>query len=410
MNTLIESGPVAIFFIVGIIIVIALLVGTVKSLRSYVIRNGGLFPVDTIAYHDSYFPLKAAFKHWKLTTLVSGVSDSTKTPRPTVAIAIEDESRMVVEFTSDTLQHAREFAERVPALMDYLDYPNVRFLKAIEPKTIRIAFETGESKFLNGVYPYPISEVGQHIMTIPLGRTEEGDEVRIPVNCHTLVAGKTGGGKGSVMWSIFAGLAGRKDVAIHGVDLAGGVEFNMNRDVFTGPIITKAPDFANLVDALYEEMNTRLASMVFNKWRDMPISASNPRRYLAIDEAADIADWFNDKAFKLAFPDTERQFDELGRKARKTGIFIIAALQNPNVGTFPWARHFPQKVMLKMSQSQQINAIGQASLDTLDLSTVPATARGIAVVQDEQGEYQAVKVYYPDDEIISNLPMRGVAI
>ena len=69
-----------------------------------------------------------------------------------------------------------------------------------------------------------------------MGRRSDGAEWRLPIGPHTLVAGSSGSGKGSVFWSFAFGLApevraGR--VQLHGVDLKGGMEILMGAGLFS---------------------------------------------------------------------------------------------------------------------------------------------------------------------------------
>lgn len=62
---------------------------------------------------------------------------------------------------------------------------------------------------------------------VTMGRTEEGDDWRLRLGPHTLVAGASGSGKASIVWALLLGLAGAVRsgmVEVWGVDLKGGME------------------------------------------------------------------------------------------------------------------------------------------------------------------------------------------
>jgi S-DNA-T family DNA segregation ATPase FtsK/SpoIIIE len=85
--------------------------------------------------------------------------------------------------------------------------------------------------------------------SVPIGRTERGESWRLAIGPHTLVAGCSGAGKGSVFWSFALALApaaheGR--VQLHGIDLKGGMEILMGKELFT----TTATDESSAVVSL----------------------------------------------------------------------------------------------------------------------------------------------------------------
>src|SRR5699024_5512673 len=100
----------------------------------------------------------------------------------------------------------------------------------IDDLSVRVQFLYGEDDFLVTTQ-YWIPEFARS-ESLPdkvlLCMDEEGNNVDFSIaDSHTLIAGKTGSGKGSVIWSIIAPLAGRDDTLIYGVDLKGGMEFKM---------------------------------------------------------------------------------------------------------------------------------------------------------------------------------------
>lgn len=71
---------------------------------------------------------------------------------------------------------------------------------------------------------------------VTMGRTEEGDDWRLRLGPHTLVAGASGSGKASIVWALLLGLAGAVRsgmVEVWGVDLKGGVELGMGKPLLT---------------------------------------------------------------------------------------------------------------------------------------------------------------------------------
>lgn len=104
------------------------------------------------------------------------------------------------------------------------------------PRLVTLTFATGEP--LARVVP-PIEPPELDVLdleAVPVARTEDGGAYCLPVlYAHTLVAGETGSGKGSVLWSILAGLgpAIRTGlVQVWAIDPKGGMELGAGAPLF----------------------------------------------------------------------------------------------------------------------------------------------------------------------------------
>lgn len=94
---------------------------------------------------------------------------------------------------------------------------------------------------------------------VAMGRVEDGATWMLPLGPHTLVAGCSGAGKGSVFWSFAFGLAPAVRaglVRLHGVDLKGGMEILMGAGLFTKRA-TNAAEAVVLLEALVTDMRER---------------------------------------------------------------------------------------------------------------------------------------------------------
>jgi S-DNA-T family DNA segregation ATPase FtsK/SpoIIIE len=103
------------------------------------------------------------------------------------------------------------------------------------PGRLWLEFATGDP--LTAVVPaLPVPEVVD-LEAVPIGMREDGEPWRLRVRgTHLLIAGATGSGKGSVLWSLLRGLApeirsGR--VAVWAIDPKGGMELGPGRALFT---------------------------------------------------------------------------------------------------------------------------------------------------------------------------------
>lgn len=77
---------------------------------------------------------------------------------------------------------------------------------------------------------------------VTMGRTEEGDDWRLRLGPHTLVAGASGSGKASIVWALLLGLAGAVRsgmVEVWGVDLKGGIKLGMGKPLLLASRTTR---------------------------------------------------------------------------------------------------------------------------------------------------------------------------
>lgn len=98
--------------------------------------------------------------------------------------------------------------------------------------------------------PEQVADLGR----VSMGRRSDGERWLLPVGPHTLVAGSSGAGKGSVFWSFVFAIApavreGR--VQLHGVDLKGGMEILMGEGLFTSQA-TSATEAVAVLEQLVE--------------------------------------------------------------------------------------------------------------------------------------------------------------
>jgi DNA segregation ATPase FtsK/SpoIIIE, S-DNA-T family len=105
---------------------------------------------------------------------------------------------------------------------------------------------------------------------------------------HLLVAGASGAGKGSLIWSPLRvmGPAIRDGlIRVHGIDLKGGAELERGRALFHSYAITAA-DAIDLVTDFRDRMRSRLEWMRHEGRRTSPITCETPFEVLLIDELA----------------------------------------------------------------------------------------------------------------------------
>ena len=194
----------------------------------------------------------------------------------------------------------------------------------------------------------PDLEVG-----VVIGKKENGDDWRhrLMGGAHTLIAGQTGAGKGSVLWNILRAIApmvadGR--VRLWVIDPKRGVELGILRSVAV-QFATDPDEQDALLKAFVAAMNKKGDQLAAAGLRKLPtpVTAAMPLDVLVIDELGNIA---QDK-------DTQRLIKEILQLGRFAGCTVIGAMQNPKVEEFKHRDGFTVGVALKLTKAVQTDMV-----------------------------------------------------
>lgn len=139
-------------------------------------------------------------------------------------------------------QTVDDLAEAVPAIGSAARATATRYA-VLDSATVQIDLVMRDALALFTYADFPADVAMDHVL---LGRRQDGTDWYLPLRGrHTLVAGCSGSGKGSVLWGICGGLvpAAHTDVArLLAIDLKRGVEVTMGADLFS--VIAASPSDA----------------------------------------------------------------------------------------------------------------------------------------------------------------------
>lgn len=190
---------------------------------------------------------------------------------------------------------------------------------------------------------------------VPIGRCEDGTVWRLALRgsgLHVLVAGATGAGKGSVLWSLVHGLSdgircGLVEVIV--LDPKRGQGFPTGQELFAQFHCGDPESMADVLDHLVVDMATRQDDLTSGR---LPIAEGgavhlpapgSPHRVIIIDELITLT--------ALSDAKTTRRINAalalLLTQGRAAGITIVAALQNPSKEVVQWRDLFPTRVGLR---------------------------------------------------------------
>ncbi|MBN9158406.1 FtsK/SpoIIIE domain-containing protein [Microbacterium sp.] len=211
--------------------------------------------------------------------------------------------------------------------------------------------------------PIPLpAPAATDLEAVTIGVTEDGMPWVVQVaGRHLLVAGATGAGKGSVVWSILAGLA----PAVHAgvvrlwvIDPKGGMEFGAATALFDRFVhTTGTPTLELLRDtaALVQERADRYRGVT----RAHAATTVEPQVVVVIDELASLTAYETDR--KVA-AETIQLLSLVLSQGRAVGVTVIAAAQDPSKDVLSMRQLFPTRIGLRLTEATQVDmALGQGA-------------------------------------------------
>ncbi|MDN5686262.1 MAG: hypothetical protein L0G94_06185 [Brachybacterium sp.] len=218
---------------------------------------------------------------------------------------------------------------------------------------------------------------------------------------HTLVAGSSGSGKASLVWGTTIGLApaiARGEAQVHGIDLKGGVELGMGKDLFTRYAVTPTEAVVVLEEAV-DAMSARLERMAGNS-RQHTASTDEPLVVVLIDEVAALTSYIEDRDLKGR---ARTAMSLLCSQGRAVGYTVVACLQDPRKETIPNRGLFTQMVGLRLRDREETSMVlGDGAVASGALChKIPLASPGIGYVVPEDGsEPIRVRAASVDDDLI----------
>lgn len=319
---------------------------------------------------------------------------------PNVTAANLTEAGMLVEVQmlgGQSLKDWNNDATR-DALAHYFAVPDV-VVSSPAPGFVHLELRTvdtlADSAPVTGLLAY-----GVDLEAVPVGVTEDHDVWRLRVLYgHILLAGATGSGKGSVLWSLLNGIgpairAGLVDVRL--ADPKGGAEFGRGEDrLFTRFAVDTASILAMLTEAV-AEMDERLARMRRAGLRKLAPSVDEPLILVMIDEAASLSSYAN--------RDDRDEFRRLTglllSKGRAAAVSVVAALQDPSKETMPNRQLFPIRIGLRLDEPTQTAMVhGQGARDRgARCDEISEHTPGVGYVgEDGTTQFVRVRAYWVTD-------------
>ena len=203
-------------------------------------------------------------------------------------------------------------------------------IRSTTPGELRITLHHSDALALALSMPRPASAATADPGTAVVGVTEAGRWWRLPVlGHHILVAGATGSGKGSVVWSLIAALAPAiraGSVRLCVVDPKGGMEFGRGAGLFTGFAYDNSEHTLALLRAVVTVMQKRAARLRGHTRLHTP-TVGAPLIVLVVDELASLTAYIGDRKIRT---EVEQLLGLLLSQGRAVGVSVVAAVQDPS--------------------------------------------------------------------------------
>jgi S-DNA-T family DNA segregation ATPase FtsK/SpoIIIE len=351
-------------------------------------------------------------RRWRNTMLLSGLGKRSRVRAEAVPKIRKVTStpwcdRVLVQLLLG--QCTEDFERAAPELAHSFGAASCR-VREDRPGRVWLEFTTADP-LRETVAALPVCE-DVDLEAVAIGMQENGEPWRVKVlGTHMLVAGMTGAGKGSVLWSLLRGLGpeirdGR--VAVWAIDPKGGMELGPGRALYARFAV---PDLADL-DAPYERiavlledavkvMQRRAGGLADGLVRKHVPTIEEPLILVLIDEIANLTAYLTDRKVKERI---NRALGLLLTQGRAVGVCVVGALQDPRREVMALRNLFPDKVGLRLDGPAEVDMVlgDSAREQGACCDRIPAGLPGVGYVRvDGVREPTRVRAGHVRDEDIA---------
>lgn len=279
-------------------------------------------------------------------------------------------------------------------------------IRATTPGELRIIITRGDLLAQPVSLPMPTPTTPVDLGAVRIGVTETRSWWQLPVlGHHILIAGATGAGKGSVLWSLIAALApqvrtGRVRLCV--IDPKGGMELGAGAPMFSVFCHHTGQPTVELLRQLVELMQAR-ANRLRGHTRLHTPSTAEPLIVVVIDEIAALTAYLTDRKLRA---EIERLLGLLLSQGRAVGISVVAAVQDPAKDTLPVRQLFTVRIGLRMTEATQTAMVlGQGARDAgAECDLIADATPGVGYVMiDGTADPVRVRAFHVTDSDITLL-------
>jgi DNA segregation ATPase FtsK/SpoIIIE, S-DNA-T family len=224
---------------------------------------------------------------------------------------------------------------------------------------------------------------------LAVGRREDGIPWLARLHgTHLLIAGATGAGKGSVIWSLIRAMLGLLRAGLVKILAADPkvMELAYGRAIFDtyGQYAADSAAIVAMLEGAVKDMQARAAQLA-GKQRDHTPTPEFPFVVVLVDEVAFLTAYQPDRQLRER---VRAALATLTTQGRAVGYCVVAALQDPRKEVMSIRNLFPDRIAMRLDEPEQVDMVlGDGARDrgaTSDLiSADPATGAGVAFVRLE---------------------------
>ena len=281
-------------------------------------------------------------------------------------------------------QSAADFAARADNLAHGFGAMLCR-IRSASPGALVLEFVRRDA--LAAVIPALPSPAHVDLRALPVGRREDGLAWVVRVHgTHVLIAGATGAGKASLLWSIVRALFPAMVAGLVRVWAADPklMELAYGRAIFDryGRYAATPEAIVAMLEDAVADMQAR-AAVFAGRHREHTPTAEHPLTVILVDEVAFLTAYLSDRGIRDRI---KAALATLTTQGRAVGYSVIAALQDPRKEVMSIRNLFPDRIAMRLDEPEQVDMVlGDGARDrgaTADLiDSDPATGAGVAYVR-----------------------------
>jgi DNA segregation ATPase FtsK/SpoIIIE, S-DNA-T family len=254
--------------------------------------------------------------------------------------------------------------------------------------------------------PLPPPVMDAAIGRLTIGVTERGEPWQVRVEGrHILVAGATGAGKGSVVWSVVSALAPaiqRGIAQLWVIDPKGGMEFGPGQSLYARFEHDMGEGTLQLLRDAAALLTAR-ANRLRGVTRSHIPTMQDPLVLLVIDEIATLTAYCTDRKMRA---EIDQHLALILSQGRAVGVSVIAAVQDPSKDVLPLRQLFPTRIALRLTEASQVAMVlGDSARERgARCDRIPDSLPGVGFVGEEgRSDLVRVRAFYVGDEDIDRI-------
>jgi len=330
------------------------------------------------------------------------VGDREYLPQIRQAMSTSCEDRLLVELLSG--QAPEDFEARTSQLTHTFEALRCR---VVVDRPGRIWLEFTHRDPLGAVVDALDPDADPDLKALRIGTRADGEPWLLRLlGMHVLIAGATGAGKGSVLWSLIRALGPAirdRRVELWAVDPKGGMELSPGAALFARFAYGDPAEMVQLLEEAVAYMRTRAERLRQSGQRVHAPAVGDPLVVVVVDEMAALTAYVGDRDLKKR---AEAALQLLLSQGRAPGVLVVAALQDPGKDVLPFRDVFPARIALRLLEDTQVDMVlgRSARLHGADCDQIPASLPGVGYVALEGiREPVRVRAAYGSDADLSQM-------